>query len=127
MLRVSCGAPGASVSQRWLPERRENSLPLTASSRTAFVFAAAASAPPLQRPRALENATHEARDVRRRWTSRIQCKIPCSPCQISSTRVGLRLPACYRKDNDNLASGATPLGFQGGPRSSIHLLHQRFA
>jgi hypothetical protein len=42
-------------------------------------------------------------------------------------KVGLRLPACYRKDNDILASGAAPLGFQGSPRSSIHMLHQRFA
>jgi hypothetical protein len=41
----------------------ENALPLIASSRTAFVFAAAASAPLLQRPRAIENA---ARGVARR-------------------------------------------------------------
>ncbi|KLU25310.1 hypothetical protein EOS_15015 [Caballeronia mineralivorans PML1(12)] len=37
-----------------------NALPLIASSRTAFVFAAAASAPLLQRPRAIENATRGA-------------------------------------------------------------------
>jgi len=61
MLRVSCSAPGASTSQALATETPQNALPLSASSRTAFVFAAAASAPLLQRPRALENATHEAR------------------------------------------------------------------
>jgi hypothetical protein len=59
MLRVSCGAPGTSASVALATERPQNALPLTASCRTAFVFATAASAPLLQRPRALENATHE--------------------------------------------------------------------
>lgn len=106
------------------PGTPHDALPLIASSRTAFVFAAAASAPLLQRPRAFENATHE---VLRGAELQDPAQIPCSQSQIPSTRVGLRLPACYRKDSDNLASAALALGFRDSPRSLIHVLHQRFA
>ncbi|KQR76334.1 hypothetical protein ASG35_14740 [Burkholderia sp. Leaf177] len=98
---------------------------LIASSRTAFVFAwplpvpRSCNARAQNEPAALE-ALNGADEADPSANSRSQDPI-------SSMWVGLRLPACYRTVSDNLAPGAWLLAFQGCPRSSDHLLHQRFA
>jgi hypothetical protein len=111
-LHVSCGMPGTLETpcrSSLQAERLSCSLPLPRSCNARV---------PSKTRRAGRCAALNQQDP---------AQIPRSHGRIPSTWVGLRLPACYRTVDDILASGAAPSAFQGCPRSSIHLLHQRFA